>query len=276
MHRPADRCPLCDSDRIATVFPGFARVRRCGACDVAWTVGGPQGATAYDESFFSGDYYTAYFERAGQWRHEARLRLRWLRASTAPTRVLEIGCGGGFFLEAARAAGMTVQGIEPAAEGAAYGRERLRLPVVTGTFEAHRPTGTYDAVCAFHVLEHVDDPRAFLEGAHEVLEEGGWLALEVPNIDSDRARRDGPRWFNLVPDYHLWHFSPRSLAGLVETTGFGTLRVDTVWPRFYLRARKLLTRSGLRSAAADVRAAPTPRRVHPTRGDYLRLLAVRR
>ena len=273
MLRGVDRCPLCSSGNVAAAFPGYERVLRCGECGVGWTVGPGQSPPTYDEGFFGGDYYTAYFERAGQWRHEASLRLRWLVGARRPSTLLEIGCGGGYFLEAARAAGIDVRGVEPAADGAEHARSSLGLAVTTGRFEDVPLQARLDAVCAFHVLEHVDDPPAFLSRARGLLADGGLLALEVPNLDSARARRDRERWFNLVPDYHLWHFAPASLAPLVERAGFGRLAIDTAFPRHYLRVRRAASRSGLRALVADLRAAPTPRRTHPVAGDYLRLLA---
>lgn len=273
MLRGAERCPLCSSESVSAAFPGYERVVRCGACGVGWTVGGGEPPPTYDEGFFGGDYYTAYFARAGQWRHEARLRLRWLLGATRPSTLLEVGCGGGYFLEAARAAGIAVRGVEPAADGAEHARARLDLDVTTGRFEDVPLRGPFDAVCAFHVLEHVHDPAAFLAHARGLLAAGGLLALEVPNLDSARARRDRERWFNLVPDYHLWHFSPASLPRLVERAGFGAPQLDTAFPRHYLRLRRALSRSGLRALLADLRAAPTPHRTHPVAGDYLRLLA---
>ncbi|MCP9485254.1 MAG: class I SAM-dependent methyltransferase [Gaiellaceae bacterium MAG52_C11] len=201
------------------------------------------------------------------------LALRWLLESGLPPRLLEIGCAGGFFLDAAREAGIDVQGVEPSRDGSSFARDELGLPVLTGSFEDAGVSGPFDAVCAFHVLEHVPDVRGFLAQARALLVPGGILALEVPNIGSARARRDGDRWFNLVPEFHCWHFSPTTLRRFVEEAGFEVDRVDTALPRHYLRARRLLTPPGARALLADLRAWPAPRRTHGEAGDYLRLVA---
>ena len=265
---------MCGCRAVSDAFPGFDVVVRCGGCEVAWTAGADAASPTYDEGFFGGDYYTGYFDRADQWRHEARLRLRWLLQAGRPLSLAEIGCGGGFFLEAARAHGIAVRGVEPAADGAEHARSSLGLDVTTGRFEDVDLRGPFDAVCAFHVLEHVDDPVTFLERSRGLLAANGVLGLEVPNLDSARARRDRDRWFNLVPDFHLWHFSPASLLRLVTSSGFRPLSVDTAFPRHYFRVRRLASRSALRALTADLRAAPIPARTHARAGDYLRLLAV--
>jgi SAM-dependent methyltransferase len=225
------------------------------------------------EFFDDAGYYSSYFSRQDQWRHEARLRLAWLLRSDRPARLLEVGCAGGFFLEAARAEGIEVFGVEPSEDGSHFARSELGLPVLTSAFEDAEIPGLFDALCGFHVLEHVPDAGGFLARARQLLAPRGLLALEVPNIDSARARRDGAQWFNLVPDFHCWHFSPPTLRRLVEQAGFVVERIDTALPRHYLRARRVFTRSGLRSLTADLRAFPRLRRTHPTAGDYLRLTA---
>jgi 2-polyprenyl-3-methyl-5-hydroxy-6-metoxy-1,4-benzoquinol methylase len=248
-------------------------LERCDSCGLVW-LRERASESQYEGAFLTDSgYYAAYFARAGQWRHEARLRLEWLLQHARPSSLLEVGAAGGFFAEAARGAGIDVLGIEPSADGSRFARDELGVPVLTGTFEDVDLTGPFDAVCAFHVLEHVQDPQSFVARARDLLSTGGWLALEVPNIDSARAHRDGPGWFNLVPEYHRWHFSPQTLARLVEGAGLVVESVDTVFPRHYFRLRRIATMPGLRSIMADVRCNPTPRRTHPTAGDYLRLLA---
>jgi SAM-dependent methyltransferase len=266
-------CPLCASTRTVTAFPELPALERCLACGMVWLRDPPAG-DLYDDSFFTeSGYYTAYFKRTAQWRHEARLRLSWILESRRPASLLEVGCAAGFFLEAARNAGIDVLGVEPSADGARFARDDLELPILTGSFEELDIAGSFDAICAFHVLEHVHQPQDFLAHTRALLTPDGQLALEVPNIASARALRDGARWFNLVPEYHLWHFSPTTLARLVEDAGFVVERVDTVFPRHYFRLRRIVTMSGLRTMLADARCNPTPHRTHPTAGDYLRLLA---
>ena len=266
-------CPLCASASTIRAYAEISSLERCLECGLVWLreVG---EVSQYEGAFLTDSgYYSAYFARSEQWRHEAHLRLQWLLAHAQPATLLEVGSAGGFFLEATREAGIDGLGIEPSADGSKFARDELGVPVLTGSFEEVDVTGPFDAICAFHVLEHVRAPETFLARARELLPGGGWLALEVPNIDSARARRDGVRWFNLVPEYHRWHFSPPTLARLVESAGFMVESVDTAFPRHYFRFRRVATVSGLRSILADVRSKPTLRRTHPTTGDYLRLVA---
>lgn len=99
--------------------------------------------------------------------------------------LLEIGCGQGFFIEQALQKNkfMKVKGIETNKE--AVEKAKLnKLPVEhIDLGEIVNRGETFDAVCTFQVLEHITDPRKFLEEIIAVLAPGGVLIMGVPNRD---------------------------------------------------------------------------------------------
>jgi SAM-dependent methyltransferase len=147
------------------------------------------------------------------------------------------------------------------------------MSVRQGYFEAGAQAAPVEVVCAFHVLEHVDDPRDFLATARAALTPGGWLALEVPNIASASAVRAGGSWAHLQPGCHRWHFSPQSLTRLVEDCGFLVRRCDTISSRHYMRPRHRPSLPGISMLLADWSACGSPKTTHARLGDHLRLLA---
>ncbi|MEX2556493.1 MAG: class I SAM-dependent methyltransferase [Actinomycetota bacterium] len=265
-------CLLCASSRSIPAFTHPSPLRRCPNCGLVSTTLEATPTPSYGEGYFFDGGYRSYFARATQWRYEARQRLRWLRGSARPRTLFEIGCAGGFFLEAARDAGIAASGVEASEPAARYAHDVLGVPVVGARFEDADLDGPFDAVCAFHVLEHVDDPRAFLVKARELIASGGWLALEVPNIESAAAHADGIKWPGLQPQYHRWHFAPPTLTRLVEETGFRVTDCDTVSARFYTRPARRVTTDALAGLRAAVRSRSF-RTVDPRSGDHVRLLA---
>ncbi|HKS98930.1 MAG TPA: class I SAM-dependent methyltransferase [Rugosimonospora sp.] len=267
------RCVLCGRTGSRTLLDGA--VRRCGWCGLAWTAAAPTPpAQLYDESYFRGGAYRDYFD-ARQRRFEAARRLRWLYSAARPATLLEAGSAGGFFLAAARGAGIAATGIEVSQVAVRYAREHLDVSVHCGLFEElARSVPPVEAVCAFHVLEHVTDPRAFLAAARDALVPGGLLALEVPNIAAAAARRLGPAWPAWDLRHHNWHFTPDSLSRLLITNGFRVASYDTVFSRFYWRplARLAHTRELL---IADLAASRSPSVRHRHLGDLLRVVARR-
>lgn len=98
---------------------------------------------------------------------------------TEGARLLDVGCGTGFFLEAA-AGRYRVSGLDPSQQSVAFCRKR-GLGVVQGGIEVLRDWGPeYDAVVLFDVIEHLADDLAALTLARQVLRPGGRVFVSVP------------------------------------------------------------------------------------------------
>ena len=101
-------------------------------------------------------------------------------------KILEVGCGPGFFVEKAtkKLKGSSVKGIE-LSEATIQKALQKNLPVERVDLQELVARGEiFEAVCSFQVLEHVNQPRDFLEAMIKVLAPGGRLILCVPNKDS--------------------------------------------------------------------------------------------
>jgi 2-polyprenyl-3-methyl-5-hydroxy-6-metoxy-1,4-benzoquinol methylase len=119
--------------------------------------------------------------------------------------------------------GWHVQGVEICAPAAQYGSRERGVPIQIATLEeSGLPTGSFDVVHLSHLIEHVPDPRAFLQEAARVTRPGGHLVMVTPDIAGFQARLFGKRWRSAIPD-HLHLFSHGVLRRLVEETGFEVL-----------------------------------------------------
>src|SRR5205823_1635872 len=87
---------------------------------------------------------------------------------------------------------------------------------------------SFDVIAMRQSLEHVPDPRAILNAAHELLDRDGLLVVNVPNYASWEIEYFGDASLSLQIPRHLLHFTPQTLADLIERCGFRVLRVDQV------------------------------------------------
>jgi SAM-dependent methyltransferase len=150
-------------------------------------------------------------------------------------RLLDIGCGPGFFLKTAKARGWQVLGIEPSRQAAAHARS-LGVDVIEGFFndDTVEQIGRFDAVHLNNVLEHVPDPVDMVTRARERLSPGGLLCLNVPNDftpfqESARDSLSLSEWW-VAPPHHLNYFDFESLIRLVTQTGFEVREKTTSFP----------------------------------------------
>jgi SAM-dependent methyltransferase len=202
------RCLLCGTGALR----GLARYRhahlvRCGACRIVFAARIP---TEAELDAHYADYGHAWFDSPITRKRYDEL-LRSFEHLRRTNRLLDFGCGEGFFLEQARDHGWQVCGTE-------YGRRAIELarqkelqivpaPQVSETLEP----ASFDVVTAFEVFEHVRDPLA--EGAvvAQLLRPGGLLYCTTPNFDSLSRRLLGPRWNLIEYPEHLFYFTAGTL-----------------------------------------------------------------
>jgi 2-polyprenyl-3-methyl-5-hydroxy-6-metoxy-1,4-benzoquinol methylase len=178
-----------------------------------------------------------YLRAVSLWQHpDAQHRRAHLIQRFAPpegpVRFLEIGCGTGRLLDVLRSLhpGWNLTGVEPSGFAAQECRE-AGFRVLTGTVEEVDLSGErFHLICAWNVLEHVDDPQQFLEWTVTHLETGGHLLLHTPNYGGLMRRLWGSSWFEFKPEYHLYYFNYPSLTRLAETVGLRRVHPETVCP----------------------------------------------
>jgi SAM-dependent methyltransferase len=123
------------------------------------------------------------------------------------TRVLEIGAGTGRLIPFFLSKGCDYQAVEPSAWAVKYLDETYGVPVFNGRFMAFRPPFNYDLIIAEHVLEHVDDCHAAMEGMVRLMYQWGAIYIVVPD-DSDLGNPD-----------HQWYFNEESLKRMITLAG---------------------------------------------------------
>ena len=157
-----------------------------------------------------------------------------MMAERAPgRRLLEVGCGAGFFLKTAARAGWQVEGIELSDEASRFASERLELPIRRERAEdAPIAPGSFDAAAMFDVIEHLFDPRSVLTAIARALVPGGLMVISTPNYDSASRHLLGVDWAVLSPLEHVYYFTEVSLRRLLDATGFSDvqfIRQHVMW-----------------------------------------------
>jgi SAM-dependent methyltransferase len=140
--------------------------------------------------------------------------------SSGRRRFLDIGCATGALLEKMRERGWDVSGVEISTQMAEYAGKNRGLQVLTLPLEANGfVKNSIDVIHASHLIEHLNNPAAFVREAYRVLGAGGLLLITTPNIAGMQARLFGGRWRSAIYD-HLYLFSVKTLGGLLQRENF--------------------------------------------------------
>jgi SAM-dependent methyltransferase len=144
-------------------------------------------------------------------------------------RLLEIGCGNGFFLEEALAQGyLQVIGVEPSLKAVANASPtifpRIRCTMMhPGLFEREQ----MDVICMFQVLDHLIDPGSVIEECYKLLKPGGIILCINHNIDSWTSKimkEHSP----IIDIEHTYLYSPSTLSKLFMLHGFTIKQVGSI------------------------------------------------
>jgi SAM-dependent methyltransferase len=214
-------CPVCEKRVSGGAIERYGKYElfRCGECDLHfWEPRVMPDARWYEQMYGGRDEKLLPLEPGHKY---------FLSDTLAPGRgeLLDIGCGTGNFLAAARSAGYVVSGTELDRNAALFAKEKLGLPRVLGLtiagFAEKYPGEQFDVVTFFEVLEHQAAPTEFLQKVKSCVRPRGYIALSVPNRERWLT---GPDVLDYPPN-HFLRWNAGALRTLLNANGFEVLSV---------------------------------------------------
>lgn len=136
-------------------------------------------------------------------------------ATGDPIRLLDIGCGTGYFLQAAKERGMMVSGIEKDEKARESATIRSGLTVNDGDSLWKIENESFDVITLWHVLEHLEKLNETISKIKEIIASEGIVVLALPNCRSYDAGFYKEFWAAYDIPRHLWHFSPDTVEKLL-------------------------------------------------------------
>ena len=227
-------CPLCAGNDHGELFEkeGF-RFVECRGCSMVFV--NPQLREEAYENVYKDQSYSDIIKNlvasSNDYRKQRfgveRLDIVEKFTGVQGGKLLDIGCTTGFILEEAKSRGWDAYGVEANPYAAEVARQK-GLNVENVTVEnASFPSGQFDAVTAFDVIEHVRTPLPILEKACDLLKPGGMLFLYVPNWDSASRLIMGPEAHFIWGTHHMTYFTVDTLGQALETAGFEFVHHET-------------------------------------------------
>lgn len=171
---------------------------------------------------------TAAIRKGNNWvkiqRH--KLRFRFIKKFIKKGRLFDLGAGWGHFMLAGKELGYDVYGVEISEQPYLYCVNDLKLPVDHIDFFEMDENKKFDIITMWDVLEHIDKADDFLAKCSKLTMPGGYLFLQVPQIDSFFAKRHQDEWKMMGLD-HVNYFSKKTIRLILEKNGYEVLSIKS-------------------------------------------------
>jgi SAM-dependent methyltransferase len=218
------------ASRKVPEFMSHAMVR-CLACDLAY-VDRPPSVEELAASYHSADYDSAQEAEDAADAYERAIEpvlARLLERGAA----LEIGTGTGAFLDRLRKAGFRdLVGIEPSTAAISAAPPHRQVWIREGIFEGcDFPPESFDLICCFMTLEHVQNPGELVASAHRLLRPGGVFVAVTHDRRAWLNRLLGRR-SPIVDIEHMQLFSQQSSMHLLTANGYVDVSGTSFWNRY--------------------------------------------
>ena len=223
-------CPVCNSSKCNIVLSGqirdgafpnkkFGTIIECSECRVQFLLENQKNqinyvTNEYRESLNQEANINSYRKSHDHLQQDliALIGSENIRDKS----VLDIGCGGGSFLDNIKGIAKKIACIEPCIDFQKSLRDRGYdvYPDLNSSINV-----SYDLITSFHVIEHINDPLSFLKDIEKKMHSSSRLIITTPNLDDilNRSLKEYREFF--YRSAHSFYFNENSLRNIGEKAG---------------------------------------------------------
>ena len=227
------QCPVCGNlepalMRWADSVNGIQRIF-CESCSSIYFDQDPPEWPSYDLK------YNSFFFRPGDIRKAgimAATLAELAQATWKNPNILEAGSGNGLTIFLLRAMGLCASGVDLDPKLSEYLLTAFKIPVTAIRFEEYNPPWQFHLVYSSHVIEHTQNPFAFMQRAYDLLHDNGIFYLDTP--DSFYYNKEGKRWHHFEtrnPYEHCCLLGAAGIHYLARKAGFQVVKL-TRFPEY--------------------------------------------
>lgn len=155
-----------------------------------------------------------------------KLRFKFIQKYIKSGKLFDLGAGWGHFMLAGKELGYDVYGIEISEQPYLYCKNDLKLPVDHIDFFQMDESNQFDIITMWDVLEHIDKADDFLVKCNKLTKPGGYLVIQVPQIDSYFAKKHQSNWKMMGLD-HVNYFSKKTITQILNNHGYEVLKIKS-------------------------------------------------
>lgn len=245
MYEKLNECPLCQSGHFhnymvvkdhAVSQESFS-ICKCNNCGFLFT--NPRPDKENIDVYYHSEDYISHKDKSSNLvnflykivrKLTIKQKIKWLKENKeSPGRLLDFGCGTGYFLRAAKNQGWETVGVEPNEKAAGIATKKHGLQIFNNISDLGNEK-KFDAITLFHVLEHVHELKETVELLLKKLKKKGILFIAVPNHNAYDSSVYKENWAALDVPRHLYHFTYETMEVLATQY---QLKIKAVQPMIF-------------------------------------------
>lgn len=223
-------CPVCSARRrTAMQRDANGTLFQCDACFGNYRTDWRMTADYSREEYFSQDYISRYGKSyeadMDNLRAIARRRILTITSWMPVNRrkLLDVGSALGVFADEANRSGFAAKGAEINASAVEYSKRHFGLEILP---DFEQTNESFDIITMWYTLEHIAQPEQWIRKAHSILNDGGMIALGLPNGNGLFARANRVGYVKARPSEHCFEPSIRGIKRLLRKCGFTIEKIE--------------------------------------------------
>lgn len=238
-------CPICEKTSFSnylnvedhTVSHKEFTIQQCNNCDFLLT--NPRPSEEEIGAYYQSSAYISHHDEAKDAMSRIYTSVRDYTInqkvklindiSQARGSLLDIGCGTGNFIQAAKKDTWHVSGTEPDSGARNVAIKRVGDHIYGGIQTPELDNGLFDIITLWHVLEHIHNLNDNIVWIKNHLKEHGKIVIAVPNPQSYDAGKYGRFWAAYDVPRHLYHFTKASMKALLTKHDLLVTQILPMW-----------------------------------------------
>jgi 2-polyprenyl-3-methyl-5-hydroxy-6-metoxy-1,4-benzoquinol methylase len=242
MYEKLNECPICSASNLKnhlvvkdhSVSQESFNIMICENCNFQFT--NPRPSEEEIGKYYQSEEYISHSDKANspinliykmarKYALASKKRLINSIAKDKKGRILDYGCGTGYFLETMKEDGWKTYGLEPNEKAREIAKTKTK--VKENLEQLNLKNKKFDIITLWHVLEHIHNINDTIKVLKTILKEKGKIVIAVPNIDSYENNVFENDWAAYDVPRHLYHFNQDTMNTLMLKHG---LKIKKVYP----------------------------------------------
>ncbi len=233
------KCPVCVSNSYLKNIENSYKIFRCSSCYLLFVHPIPEKKeNAEIIEYWGDDNIKNSASNINKYIKVNRFFLNILKKynvkNNIKTKVLDIGCGYGFFVKLLNENNFDAYGLDISKQSTYFAKNNLNLKnIINNDFsEKIFEDNYFDFIIALNLLEHVPDPKYILKIINKKIKKDGKLIIRIPNMSFHYnfkflIKIIHNKKYSLIatnPPVHLYGYSLRNLKKLIEDNNFKVIQ----------------------------------------------------